>query len=301
MPHSPLSPQNHLAGAGKIYPDIWRKIDAIRESAGWPAWCFAPISEIYKCVRAEWAGRADLHNMATDIARLAGLSAWRATQGIYQFDPDLYSALITTPVDRLPAEVLTLLPEWGIYVETPDRDNIAGFFAHCDYDPRTKSPELRLLLNVPDNLIPLAVPIIDGALSDAINQIVPGAGNNLAETCGPLISLVLYICSVSADFGHYSAYRPAPVKTKRGYRLFPPDAPTVIKTGGEIGSILRASRATWQRQILAGPTGRVIQPHVRRAHWHGYWLGNPIKFQIRWMPPVLVKGDTPACYNRRVM
>lgn len=295
------SPVNHLAGAGKVYPGIWRKIDELRCVGKWPAWCFAPISAVFTCIRTDWAGRADIHNMATDVARLSGLAAWRATQGIYQFDPDLYAALITTPVDRLPAEVLTLLPEWGIYIETPGHDRFSGFFAHCDYDPRNKSPELRLLLNTEDNLVPVAIPITGGVLSDAIDIATPGFGEQLAGMCQPLISLVLYICSVTADFGHYSAYRPVPTRTKKGLRIFPPDKPTIIRTGCEIGAILRASRASYQSLAPDGPTGRTALPHVRRAHWHGYWLGKPKRFEIRWMPPILVKANEPCEYTRRVI
>lgn len=295
------SPKNHLVAAGKIYPDIWRKIDEIRASATWPAWCFAPMSEIFRCIRTDWFGRSDIHNMTADVARLASLAAWRATQGIYQFDPDLYGALITTPVDRLPAEVLTLLPEWGVYIETPGHDRFTGFFASCDYDPRNKSPELRLLLASEDNLIPLAIPIINGMLADAIDIATPGFGKELAGMCQPLVSLVLYICSVSADFGHYSTYRPVPTKTKKGLRIFPPDKPTIIKTGGEIGAILRASRNSRPPASLAGSTGRTPLPHVRRAHWHGYWLSKPKRFEIRWMPPILVKTNEASEYTRQVV
>lgn len=293
------SPKNHLAAAGKIYPDIWRKIDEIRARPSWPLWCFAPMSEVFRCISNDWRGRPDIHNMTADVARLSALAAWRATQGIYQFDPDLYAALITTPIDRLPAEVLTLLPEWGIYIETPGHNKISGFFAHCDYDPRGKSPELRFLLDSDDNLIPVAIPIVNGTLSDAIDIAVPGFGGQLAGTCQPLISLVLYICSVSADFGHYTAYRPVPVRTKRGPRLFPPEAPTIVKTGESIGAALRASRRGLQT-ITTGGTGRTVHPHVRRAHWHGYWKGRPPRFEVRWMPPILVKSDTPTEYTRQV-
>ncbi|HBM3184917.1 TPA: hypothetical protein LVM22_001182 [Klebsiella oxytoca] len=295
------SPKHHLVAAGKIYPDIWRKIDEIRSSAPWPAWCFAPMSEIFTCIRTDWVGRSDIHNMTADVARLASLAAWRATQGIYQFDPDLYAALVTTPVERLPAEVLTLLPEWGVYIETPGNERFHGFFASCDYDPRNSSPELRLLLASEDNLIPIAIPIINGMLADAIDIATPGFGNALAGMCQPLISLVLYICSVSADFGHYSAFRPVPTKTKKGLRIFPPDKPKIIKTGAEIGAILRASRFSHNSSCLDGPTGRTLLPHVRRAHWHGYWLGKSKRFEIRWMPPILVKANEASEYTRQVV
>lgn len=299
MSLSTLSPSEHLVGAGKIYPEIWREIDQLRGNRSWPDWCFIPIADLSQIIRPGWRGRSDIHNMAADAARLSAIAAWRVTQGIYQFDPDLYESLITTNINNLPAEVLTLMPEWGIYIETPDHEIIAGFFAHCEYDARHKRPELRLLLNTPDSLIPVAIPVIYGMLSDAINIAAPGMGEVLGKICEPLVSLVLYICSVSADFGHYSTYRPAPIKTKRGPRIFPPTSPTIVETGKTTGAILRASRASYNTPASEG-IGRKLLPHVRRAHWHGYWKGNPPRFEIRWMPPILVKTDSPTEYTRQV-
>lgn len=238
--------------------------------------------------------------MAGDAARLAGLAAWRATQGIYQFDPDLYAALITTPVDLLPVEILTLLPEWGIYVETPEQPHFEGFFAHCDCDPRNRRPELRLLLNKSDDLFPIAVPLVDGMLSEAIETIAPGFGEQFAGICQPLISLVLYICSVTADFGHYYARPPAPVKTKRGPRIFPPDKPVIINTGSQIGALLRASRAGSHDSGLGISGDRGVAPHIRRAHWHSYWKGKPKRPELRWMHPILVNMEQPEERVRRV-
>ncbi|WP_148676247.1 AcrVA2 family anti-CRISPR protein [Klebsiella pneumoniae] len=299
MSHSNPTASNHLAAAGKIYPEIWRKIDALRAGGAWPEWCFIPIADVARLIRPDWNGRTDIHNLAADAARLSALASWRVTQGIYQFDPDLYESLITTAIDDLPSEVLTLLPEWGIYIETPGNEKISGFFAHCEYDARHKRPELRLLLNTPDNLLPVAIPLISGTLGDAIDIVSPGAGPTIGQLCQPLVSLVLYVCSVSADFGHYSAFRPVPVRTKRGPRIFPPESPTIVKTGESIGAVLRASRRGLQA-ITTGGTGRTVHPHVRRAHWHGYWKGLPPRLEVRWMPPILVKSVTPTEYTRQV-
>lgn len=41
-------------------------------------------------------------------------------------------------------------------------------------------------------------------------------------------------------------------------------------------------------------TGRNVAPHVRRAHWHGYWTGpreNPTGLEIKWIAPVVVNGQ----------
>ena len=80
--------------------------------------------------------------MISDVARLAALGAWRVTQGIYRFDPDLYLAIIETSVDGdLPHDVLYRMPEWCVYVETPGMlwlgVQLHGFFAHLESDAKS--------------------------------------------------------------------------------------------------------------------------------------------------------------------
>ena len=43
-----------------------------------------------------------------------------------------------------------------------------------------------------------------------------------------------------------------------------------------------------------GVTRRHLAPHVRRAHWHGYWTGprdNPTGLEIKWIPPIIVNAS----------
>ncbi|EFI6790925.1 hypothetical protein OZ488_001084 [Escherichia coli] len=288
-----VSPGVHLLKASKSYPTLWREIDLYRQVAAWPEWCFIPVGRVMDILLSLKKSKslADRLNIATDGARLAGLAAWRVTQGIYRFDSDLYDSLINTPVSGmdLPSEVLKLLPEWGVYVETPYDCPCQGFFAHCEWDHRTKTTELRLLLDVDNELLAIPVPLINSSLELSIESIIPGMAGASVEL-EPLISLLLYICSITADFGHYSAEKPVSVKTKKGYRLFPPTQSTIIQVGNIIGSTLRESRGA-QRKGGGLPTGKVMPAHVRRAHWHGYWSGSPKKFAIRWMPPILVNCE----------
>lgn len=277
---------------------MWQTIDRLRENADWPSWCFVPMANIFPSAAASWHRRPDPVALAADVARLAGLAAWRVTQGIYRFDPDVYRAVTTTPPGRLPAEVLTLLPEWGVYVEMQNMPETAGFFAHCEYDPRTGTPELRLLLDTPTGLQPVAIPLTGGSLTDAADSIAPGYGTVVSTRCADCIGLLLYMCSITADFGHYTAQRPEPVRTKRGLRLFPPDAPVIVAAGERPGKILRASQGG--DSLSHDVTGRSVAPHLRRAHWHGYWSGNPRKFSIRWMHPILVNAAEASPAEIRV-
>lgn len=269
-----------------------------REKPDWPEWCFIPISEVFPIALALWGKNPNAIELAGDVARLTGLAAWRVTQGIYRFDHDVYQSMIDTPADRLPAEVLTLLPEWAVYVETPPAPDMNGFFAYCEWDRRNKYSELRLLLDTHNGLEPVAIPLIGGSLSDAVDFIIPGYGAAVAARCSECIALLLYMCSITADFGHYSTSFPNPIKTKRGYRIFPPPTPNIVEVGDRLGKILRASKGG--TSTAENNTGKSVAPHLRRAHWHGYWSGNPRKFDIRWMHPILVNSNEAVHTDIRV-
>lgn len=137
-------PRDHLVTAGRLYPDAWKKADAFRADQGkngiphWPDWCYLPVAASYAIVSGGGHNQVPMTQIG-DIGRLAALGAWRATQGIYRYDPSLYHAIIKTPVDGdIPHEVLYKLPEWCVYVETSDLtfggDRLWGFFAHLESD-----------------------------------------------------------------------------------------------------------------------------------------------------------------------
>jgi len=270
---------------------------------------------------------------AGKIAELAALAAWRVGQGIYRFDPELYSEVLATPiVGDLPEAVLYHLPEWCVYVETPDfvgmaGDPVRGFFAHLEHDANDGRTELRLLLDeeAADGpfLRPVPLHLVGSGLFQAleaadrerlkqvqrfpallerdpsalgeIRDLLDEARDGLRRQVEPLLSLLLYLCSENADLdpGGRRPPRPRPRKTKAGLRLFPPDSPTTWEVGVRVGAALR--RALGTAGDNAGGDGAHVspRPHVRRAHWHTFWIGprsDPElrKAVLRWLSPMLV-------------
>jgi len=334
MPDIPR-PREHLAAAGRLYKGAWKRIDHFRagrarEYPDWPDWCFIPIAATYGIV-ADDAG-VDGSMLAlthperlADPARLAALASWRITQGIYRFDPALYASVVDTPVERdLPCDVLYRMPEWCVYVETPDREwlgsRLYGFWAHLEYDINTGRHELRLLLDSEADLTPLPVHLGDWPLFEALERAqkealrqsidkgltrwAEGLAKNDVATgieaeVGPLISLLLYLCSQPDEIGAEGRRpgNPRPKRTKQGWRLFPADKPSTWDVGVRIGNALR--RAYHQAETDQQPVGEGgrsrPRAHVRRAHWHGYWKGprdperaEERRFDLRWQPPIAV-------------
>lgn len=315
----------HLTALAHRYPDLWKRVDLVRMERGkrfkdWPDWCFLPVAGAIEVV----TGYGPRHD-PMDYSRVAALSAWRVTQGVYRFDPDLYAELIETPLTGdIPHDILFRLPEWCVYVETPGmrffRGRLLGFYAHLEYSVGDDRVDLRLLLDL-DALdpVPLILHLGPWSLEESVLRMLGTARGmahrvlgdasqisgpewdryalELAEQIRPMLSLLLYLCSVNADLPQEWAHRPPPtLKRHKGIaRAYPPDAATVWPVGVRIGAALRAARAVREMEPPedASPAGggrARPRPHIRRAHWHGYWTGpkSQPSFTLKWLPPIPV-------------
>lgn len=325
-------PREHLITAGKLYPKAWAQSDEMRASrAGqpaWPDWCYLPMAGWYAIVsNASGEQKISMEHIA-DVARLAAIGSWRATQGIYRFDPALYAALIDTPVDGdIPCEVLYRIPEWCVYIETPGIMwaglPLHGAWAHLESDVNTGRTELRLLTD--SDIGPFAIVLHLGAwslaesmsraMSESLRQARRAELHHIAAKLTdvdvaalmrpiiePIMSLLLYLCSQNAEIGDGTSkpIKPEPTKTKRGPRLFAPDTPTTWDVGIRIGAALRRAYHAADTDNGHGETHSGPRPHIRRAHWHGFRAG-PMKksdgsiipamqrkFDLRWLPPIAV-------------
>jgi len=303
----PCRPRDHLAAIGRRYPAAWGTVDKLRADRGkaglpaWPDWCFLPLAGSYAIISSQ--ARVDRLPLGLigEVPVLGALAAWRVTQGIYRFDPAVYDAVRDTPIDgEIPCEILYRLPEWCVYIETPDmrwHDAILhGVFAHLEWDAATgQRHELRLLLDTESGLIPSVLHLgpwplreaIDRAYREGVKHIpelsineqtamqvmLPEDDDGMAQmtddaikTTQPIVSLMLYLCSQAAEIGD-GARQPAnpTLKLVRGkWRMYQADKPTTWDVGVRMGSALRAAYAAEERGgTHAGPRG-----HIRRAHWH---------------------------------
>jgi hypothetical protein len=267
--------------------------------------------------------------LINDVGVLGALAAWRVTQGIYRFDPDVYDAVIQTPITGdLPHDVFFGLPEWCVYVETPGltvfNRETAGFFAFLEYDTGDGRKELRLVLDcLPENLSEGYKPSLMSAvmhlgswsLQESIEKTAqesrrqaeslkmdfdapPESTAYLETGFTPLISLLLYICSANSEIGDggRKPARPKSKKTKKGIRIFPAPKVSVWDVGVRMGAVLRREKVQAQKgaQGTTEKQRSSPRPHVRRAHWHGYWSGprnGEQRFTLRWMPPLLVRRE----------
>lgn len=311
----------------ELFPGLWKRAERTREKRAkkLPLWCYLPVGAwMTAALETKGAGEVFPRIIPELAGAFSAVGTWRTTKGIYRFDPDLLSEIIDTPVEGdIPCEVLKRLPEWCVYVETPgyecDGVKILGFFAHVEEDELNGDEELRLLIVTEDDHFPQVVHLGKWSLDDGLRLTVETCERNLGEAyppeertrmmnksrrlVEPLLSLLLYLCSANAEIGSGSRKprTPKPVRASNGKKKILAAGNTRIWDVGErVGAAIRRGREAAYRRSVGGTSereGSSKRPHVRRAHWHGYWHGpreGDRVFGLVWIPPTHVKINASA-------
>jgi len=115
-----------------------------------------------------------------------------------------------------------------------------------------------------------------------------------APQLAPLLSLILYLCSDEPDV--MAMHPPEPAAPRQGRKLIAAHNITEWMVGARVGAALRVGKPA-NREGEPGRTTPgsypLVRPHMRRAHWHTYWMGPrsapdhrvPV---LRWIPPTPV-------------
>ena len=305
-------------------PEQERVFLRAREKFGdaWPDWCGLPMSAVYAMMTEGVGVSVAASVMGSRVAQLPDLTAallWTRAKVVYRFDPDLALALMSQTIDAddpVPMEIFYQLPHFCVYVEQPlliaERPHV-GFFAWMEFDVNSRTPELRLLF-LDERHRTFSVPVIfskdktlDGSLC-ALQEsaqlrsalIEPANLETLAQTSenasmlevASALQLVLYLCSDQADVPELEASRRTAHAAARQPRSARPTQ--TVDVGFRVGAALRAARAAHPMEASEShiPTGAHPAPHVRRAHWHSFWMGakgsDARRLTVRWLHPILV-------------
>ena len=302
-------------------PGVWKTVDYYRYMRGkleedWDQCVFMPTSG-WDLVMEKLIPKSPVEAKAFAAKNLQVIGAWRPTQDILRFDDDFYNMLTKTPVTgKLPVEIIRRIPAWALYFETRslvvEGGSYDGFFAGLDQSNDRAQLILRLHFVAMEKMriLSFILPMGDWSVEEAVsrtneqqrsamkrlNMEMTGEYTRVADQgLHAALNLLLYVCSYGLDedrayeFGSGIRY-PQPVRIKRGnWRLFPPPKPVIHKLGNEIGEEARKYN---ERTCAPRPHGSP-RPHIRRAHWHGYWRG-PLndqdnrKFSLKWLPPFMV-------------
>ena len=306
---------------GKAYPD-------------WPDFCFVPPSYFKAAMRRDLT-RVHLKDSRIEALGLFATwrmtqGIYRFHPEAYA------ALVQTPVTGALPVEVFYQLPEWCVYIETPgliyEGSVLCGVYAHLYYTEHTVyNAFLELMFVSVDSARSMAIALVPdlnienvfhdvakelqqsrpgmmmrslgrkGMNSSQIAAYMENLEQHFIQDISPILSLLLYLCSNQAQFrdargSGRQPLNPTATRTKHGMRWFAPSRPTVWETGFPLGTALAQAR----EKIAAEEPGNTHRaspaPHIRRAHWHAYWLG-PLnepakrKLDVRWLPPIAVNVE----------
>jgi hypothetical protein len=319
-----LKPKQHLEYYSKMYPNAWEHIDQFRVARkglpSWPKWCFIPLAAVYNVVISELENQnIDINEenrlpLLNDVSVIGALAAWRVTQRVYRFDPDVYRTVLNTPLtDDLPHNILFNLPEWCVYIETPGfnigGEDLVGFFAFMDYDTDGKNTELRLVfdydLPIP-SLYSIPIPLGPWPLTESITRIMDKVVQQMGtldtkqteamertrEILTSMLSLIMYLCSDNGELGT-KGKRPTWPSNKKT----PPEKPKIWDVGQKTGRTLRQALEAAEAPTEAQD---VSEQSYGKASWHGYWTeprNGQQKFIVKWRSPLSTNSNDDILYH----
>ncbi len=293
--------------------NLARILESDRASFGsdWPEWCAMPMAAVgaildqhgYKVYTQEYGSR---------ISDLTAALLWSKYKTVYTFSPDLVDYFKAQPLDdELPFEVFKLLPYPCVFLQynfgALSRGMTRGAFAWLEYDNRYQIPELRLhFLERDGHTMGVPLPIKGGDIAESYSEItakgerVSGAKisdeklSAILEAARIAVHMLLYLCADNAD-----TVESVRLTSKKG--LDHNGNPTSVRhwdVGVRIGRACKAAEAADKAaQVSDEPRERTSKrPHIRRAHWHRFWVGSERngdrRLVLRWLPPIPVKVDS---------
>ncbi len=278
--------------------------------------CYIPVAAT--ATITEELGEKDKYGI--DQSALAAYAPWRKYKEIYHFNYDLAQELYLQADDfeDIPVDVLDALPYPCIYIELED-DEFKGFFVHWeqdfDFDRETQDYELRFFTvgNPDEGLAVYHLHICgDGTLKDSATKtasrmkrgmkihgekVDDGYIDMIAEmqtkVVARLLQLVLYICAENAEIIENPEQKQITRKPAAGTP--PKDVFREIRkwdVGVKIGKMIHAQKYEGGGEHREGSVKR---PHVRRGHYHHYWVGSvkddSRQLILRWIAPIFVNGS----------
>lgn len=328
----PIELINHVANK---YQDCWNIVEDFRNDSTLPWWdkrCYIPIAAGLAIAADGDMSKKAIWNSSLEADLIVATAAWRLHKQVYLFDPAMEKVLINQADQNLkiPIDILNKIPFFCVYIETTTMEDMDGFFVHFESDTNTGELELRFLIVLKDgDIFPIPFHLIEGGtIADGINASFEKANENqhmlhtnkyeiddakdyARDLCCKLLQLVLYVCSKNKEMIEDPVQKKI-TRQPKSFQFIKDKYREVQRWnfGEKSGDFIRKFYKTHdfeeevkkknETNITNNPkrsktNGTPKRPHLRKAHWHHYWIGSDNKenrtLELKWMAPMFIHKD----------
>lgn len=212
---------------------------------------------------------------------------WRAAKTVYNFAPEFLRTLAETEDAPIYSDIMMRLPYRDFVMNLPAGSHHDAMFVHIEFDASHGPNDVDTLF--------LIVPFKANPNFDSIElcQCMQWClnGKKLIESYRR-----------NNDAREQAFQNGTDSATVNDATIS--NVPGAVLSEEELEKQL-ASGTEYQKSTATG-TGRTVRPHVRRAHWHHYWVGEgQTRLEVRWIEPTFVlpegKREVPVATVRRVL
>ncbi|WP_424411261.1 AcrVA2 family anti-CRISPR protein [Pasteurella sp. PK-2025] len=247
-----------------------------------------------------------LNITARELLSFAPVIAWSYAKLIYKFDEDAEVEIKQSKLtDTIPCDIFHRMPAWSIFIETSNlffgEKKVNGFYVMLDNVGKLDGEVLWFVFHFNNIDFPYMLPLINGkTLTESIalarERLLPSSAegeekfhNFVTKALLEAISLLLFICTQNDQINRHSVNK---VPTKRNGFTIENDV-VFNDVAVTIGNAIRLNKTESQERESRIGSHKSKRPHIRRAHWHGYWSGKKDntgnrKYELKWLPPFAV-------------
>lgn len=297
------------------FPNVWRLADEVRAKFTKGSHLDGSIFSVAEATLVTKKICTDQDEFI-DPALVGALVAWRPTKGIFKFNTSLFESLIDTDIKgEIPSNILLRMPSWAVYIETPQTEYmpypVAGFWAFLSRQGKQNELILvahfregeqadELKIDCENDVMSFHLPIGNHPVSDLIQMMFRESKLELDQDSldiftgfiSNMLTLLLYLCSEEPDINDFKPATPTIKYFGKNPRLISSKEPMVWDVGIRIGAALDFSRTEDSSLRNTNESNMPVRPHIRRAHWHSFWVGKKGEQTIRlkWLPPIAVNA-----------
>ena len=248
------------------------------------------------------------HSMTDVIYELQIAKVWNKTgKQVYEFDPDFTKSILNEHWADLLADCIQNRPHDCFYMKLPCCKLNEGAVVHIvkaedviGFEPNTLPADFKkgIFYKNSENSDAIQIIVNTGEetlmiRSFAISKTPELMLNDTEIEIYPIdlvINGVAYICSTNADI--VCSYKPNPNIKKNNAKKR--SSAIWYDVGYRIGADLRKYNRI-KKQSVTDESSSKVRPHVRRAHWHHYWMG-PLdgdrNLILKWVAPTFVNIES---------